>query len=215
MEPKHRIFLSHSGAQKNFTSQLCEDLIRVSHFPFFDKRLDSLPKGEEFPPLLLKAARQCRLAILVLSEEFFTRSKWPMIELSEFVQAQAADNRSLKLLPLYFGLKLNELKDAGNQKRWRETWETWAEGDGRIDVGKWVHALSRVLGPVNGMEYDGVDEVAFRKNVVAAVCKSIPPDVKYDVSHVQALPRLCKVIFKLLLLSSLSIVACMVLIIFG
>ncbi|KAG0588621.1 hypothetical protein KC19_2G256600 [Ceratodon purpureus] len=194
LEPEHRIFLSHSGAQKNFTSQLCEDLIRVSHFPFFDKRLDSLPKGEEFPPLLLKAARQCRLAILVLSEEFFTRSKWPMIELSEFVQAQAADNRSLKLLPLYFGLKLNELKDAGNQKRWRETWERWAEGDDRIDVGKWVQALSRVLGPVNGMEYDGVDEVAFRKNVVAAVCKSIPPDVKYDVSHVQALPRLCKAV---------------------
>ncbi|KAG0588560.1 hypothetical protein KC19_2G252200 [Ceratodon purpureus] len=194
LEPKHKIFLSHSGAQKNFTAQLCEDLIGVSHFPFFDKRLDSLPKGEEFPPLLLKAARQCRLAILVLSEDFFTRSKWPMLELSEFVQAQAVDNRSLKLLPLYFGLKLNELKDAGNQKRWRETWERWAEGDGRIDVGKWVHALSRVLGPVNGMEYDGVDEVAFRKNVVAAVCKSIPPDVKYDVSHVQALPRLCKAV---------------------
>ena len=88
LEPKHKIFLSHSGTQKNFTAQLCEDLIRVSHFPFFDKRPDSLPKGKEFPSLLFKAARQCWVAILVLPEEFFTRSKWPMVELNEFVQAQ-------------------------------------------------------------------------------------------------------------------------------
>ena len=47
LKPKHTIFMSHSGAQKNFVEQLCEDLIRAKQAPFFDKRPDSLPKGEK------------------------------------------------------------------------------------------------------------------------------------------------------------------------
>lgn len=35
----HNIFLSHSGAQKNFVEQLCEDLQRAKQSPFFDKSL--------------------------------------------------------------------------------------------------------------------------------------------------------------------------------
>jgi hypothetical protein len=49
------------------------------------------------------------------------------------------------------------------------------------------------------MEYSGLaeGEVEFRKKVVAAICKLVPPDVKYDVSHVKSMERLCEVSVKL------------------
>jgi hypothetical protein len=34
--PEHTIFLSHSGQEKSFVEQLCEDLKCVNHSPFFD-----------------------------------------------------------------------------------------------------------------------------------------------------------------------------------
>lgn len=197
LEAKHKIFLSHSGAQKNFTEQLCMDLERIHHFPFFDKRPDSLRKGEKFPPLIFKAAKECHVAVLVLSEEFFTRSKWPMIELNEFVQAQASTNTHLKILPLFFGLSLEQFKDAkqeGRRANWLKVWQGWASEDDRIDVKKWMHSLSKVPGQ-NGIEYvEAVGEVTYREKVVAAICKLVPPDVKWDISHVQALPQLCEVL---------------------
>ena len=37
LEPKHKVFLSHSGAQKDFVEQLCVDLQRLDRYPFIDK----------------------------------------------------------------------------------------------------------------------------------------------------------------------------------
>lgn len=194
IEPKHNIFLSHSGAQKNFVEQLCTDLERVNYNPFFDKRPDCLPKGETFPPLILKAAKQCRAAILVLSEEFFTRSKWPMIEFNAFVQARASTNPCLKILPLFLGITINEFKDAKRRKRWLKVWQDWAAIDDRIDVRKWVSALE-ALNPISAMEYGaGVGEVNFREKVKEVICKLVPPDLKWDVPQVLDMPRLCEVL---------------------
>lgn len=99
--PKHKIFLSHSGVQKGFTDRLCEALERVNHSPFFDTRSDSLRKGKPFYPPLMTAAQTCRVAVLVLSEEFFTASKWPIMEVNEFVKTQKSDE-PVWILPLYF-----------------------------------------------------------------------------------------------------------------
>ena len=86
LEPKHRIFLSHSGFQKEFVWHLCEALQDRGHSPFFDKLPSSLPKGERFAELILEAAKQCEMAVVVVSEEYFT-SRWPMIELHSFAEA--------------------------------------------------------------------------------------------------------------------------------
>lgn len=129
----------------------------------------------------------------MLSEEFFTRGKWPMIELNEFVQAQASTNSGLEILPLFFGISVAQFQDPRRRKNWEKAWQDWADEDGRIDVNQWVRALS-VLGGLNGMEYvAAVGEVTYREKVVAAVCKLIPPDLKWDVSHVQSTPKLCEV----------------------
>ena len=76
LKSKHKIFLSHSGAQKDFVEYLCGELEKHHHFPFFDKRSSSLPKGDRFPELILKAAQECQMAIVVISEEYFLL-KWP------------------------------------------------------------------------------------------------------------------------------------------
>jgi hypothetical protein len=171
-EPKHRIFLSHSGAQKDFTEHLCDELERVQHFPFFDRRDDSLRKGERFFSPLIKACNECRIAVLVLSEEYFTNSKWPMMELNKFVKAQESTNSGLKILPLFLEIAREQFND----------------------LDEWQHALSRIQGN-NGMHYGGATQgkSAFIKEVVAGVCKLLPPDVKYNMSHVQSMEQLCQV----------------------
>jgi hypothetical protein len=206
LEPKHKIFLSHSGAQKNFTWQLCEDLGNVNHFPFFDRRDDSLPKGEKFPPLIIDAAQKCRVAVLVISDEFFTRSKWPMTELNEFVKAQGSTNPDLKILPLFLGITMEQFKEKERQDRWFGEWQKMAGAYGRIDVENWKVALSKIPGGINAMEYSGLaeGEVEFRKKVVKAICKLVPPNVMYDVSDIQSMERLCEVSVKLSLVFQVS-----------
>jgi len=97
--PEHTIFLSHNGHDKPFVERLCEELKCLNYSPFFDQNSDSLPKGERFPPHLFKVAKQCLLAMIVLSERYLT-SKWPMLELTAFVKARKRKNRNMKLLPL-------------------------------------------------------------------------------------------------------------------
>lgn len=85
---------------------LCEDLEKRHHFPFFDKCPLSLPIRERFPKLILDACKQCRMAVVVVSHDYFV-SRWPMIELYAFVQASKT-NTKLKILPLFYGLSVAE-----------------------------------------------------------------------------------------------------------
>ena len=48
LKAKHKVFLSHSGSQKAFVEHLCVQLEGCYRFPFFDKRRESLPIGENF-----------------------------------------------------------------------------------------------------------------------------------------------------------------------
>jgi len=86
LEPKHKIFLSHSGAQKTFVVQLCKDLEDLNYFPFFIINVPThylQEKGIKPKSLMLpKIAKY--LWWLILSREYLS-SKWPMLELVEFV----------------------------------------------------------------------------------------------------------------------------------
>ena len=106
---QHKIFLCHSGAQKNFVRHLYGELHRVHQLAFFDADDDSLRKGEAFPHQLFEAARQCHLAIVILSEDFFTRSKWPMLELNIFMEEKK------KIFPSFYDLSVVNLRDETRQ----------------------------------------------------------------------------------------------------
>jgi hypothetical protein len=196
LKPEHKIFLSHSGAQKEFVWHLCEALQQRGHIPFFDKLQSSLPKGEQFSELILKAAHQCEMAVVVVSEEYFM-SKWPMIELHAFVQAtKRKSNIKLKILPLFYRLSVSEFLDEKRQRRWFQKWESWAKDDPkeRIKVGEWKEALN-LLKSYNGILYNQElqDILSYQNNIVSNICGSIVPDIKWNDSHIQGKSNILKV----------------------
>ena len=221
LEPKHDIFLSHSGKQKDFTELLCRELERWGYNPFFDIRDDSLPKGKKFPELIFHAARQCRVAILVLSEDFFTNSKWPMLELAAFVDTQKRNagkgSRDVYILPVYLGLSRVDCRKDENIRRWQRRWEEMEELEvagkmremdeqahlqAEIEAAKnsrlsraqeWKEAL-KVLGPSNGIEYEQSSRQAgLIDRIVSAVRGLLPPPNMASDVNIQAKERICKV----------------------
>ncbi|KAG0606386.1 hypothetical protein M758_9G137000 [Ceratodon purpureus] len=195
-QPKHKIFLSHSGAQKYFVENLCKALEDHHRFPFLDIRPRCLPKGERFPQHIFEAAQQCSLAVVVVSEEYFT-SKWPMIELVEFVRAQKSGrNPNLKILPLFMGLSVSEFSDQTRQEGWFRKWAECAEEDPftRINVAEYKEALKEVKA-FNGMQFhqDMRKLASYQKNVVRMICQLVSPDVKWYDAHVQGGSNICEV----------------------
>jgi hypothetical protein len=188
---QHKIFLSHAGMEKDFVEQLREDLDDI--YPgqmFFDKDSGSLPHGENFAKHILYAARNFEVAVIVISESYFRR-KWPMIELAEFVSSQSKFP-NLKILPLFYKLSVEELKQPERQKEWFEEWEKFK--DSRIDdetLKAWKCAL-RSIYPLNGIQMiRGEGEVSYRKRIVQAICDIVPPVTEYDVSDVEGKDRIC------------------------
>lgn len=192
LQPKHKIFLSHSGAQKGFVEQLCVDLERCDRYPFLDKRRDCLPIGKDFPSLIFQAIEQCEVGVVVLSEEFFTKTKWPMLELVAMTNVKKR-NPSFTIMPVLLGITLSQCRDAEKHKKWISTWNTWAKSDSRIEVKDWENAL-QLFGPTNALPYNSeLGEVKFREELVEAICKLVPPETRLEDSHIQGRSRLCKV----------------------
>lgn len=150
--------------------QLYWDLENRGHTVFFDKNLDSLPKGREFPELIVQEAMHCEVAVVVLSYEYLT-SKWPMLELMAFVEAQRT--RKLYILPVFYKLNVEDLKD---MERWKWEWQRL----GALDALKCEKALT-VLARINGEQFSeyGNSEVRYRKAIVASLYHLSRPYLKY------------------------------------
>lgn len=188
LEPKHKVFLSHSGAQKDFVEQLCVDLERCDRYPFFDKRRSCLPIGRNFPKLIFEAIGQCEVGVVVVSKEFFTESKWPMLELAAMVKSS-----KMVIIPVYLGISLEEVRGMQHHKEWWSIWSVWAKDKKkRIDIEEWEEAL-KALGPLNSLIYKGDGEVGFRAKIVEAVCEKVLPLSRWEECHIQGRNRMVKV----------------------
>ena len=194
-QPKHKIFLSHSGAQKDFVRQLCKDLEAETYFPFFDQRSSSLLKGKKFAPEIIAAAQQCNVAVVVLSEEYLT-SKWPMLELVEFVKAmKSGDNPKLELFPLFYKISVDDLSAKSFEQRWKYAWANIAKDDpDRFNL-SWCTKALRELRGSNGLKFQDFQysEVSYREAIVKEISLLLPPDLLDDTSDVIGYDRLCKV----------------------
>ncbi|KAG0624136.1 hypothetical protein M758_3G226900 [Ceratodon purpureus] len=188
-EQKHSIFLSHSGAQKAFVRRLRDALVRNAYHPFFDEDPDSLPRGEPFVQHLKVAARLADVAIVVLSDEFLS-SKWPMVELAIFIEEQMRRKsdlgcRQLNIFPLFMGLSVEEFRNPERRLGWLNKWHELAATDTRIDASKWEEALG-VLGGINGVKYsDFKNEEQYINCIVSAIFKLVPPDLRWEDTHVK------------------------------
>ncbi|KAG0604044.1 hypothetical protein M758_10G140000 [Ceratodon purpureus] len=193
LEPKHKVFLSHSGAQKDFAEQLCVDLETFDRYPFFDKRRSSLPIGEGFVKLIFDAIQQCHIGVLILSKDFFTKTKWPMIELVAMVKELEKPDSKIKIIPVFYHISRQDYVDISNRNQWVLQWEEWANEDKRICVEEWKIALA-VLKGINSLVINGIGEVKARKLIVDAVCELLLPETRWDDSHVEGKLRLCEVL---------------------
>ena len=189
------MFLSHCGAQKDFAEQLCLDLEKHDQNPFFDKRQSSLPIGETYPNLIFDAIQQCQVGVLILSEEFFSKSKWPMVELVALVkELKKASNSSKKIIPVFYCISQKEWLDFENRSRWILQWKEWASKDPRINVEEWKMALE-VLSPINSLEMiNGMGEVNLRKRIVTAILNLVQSEIRLDISYIQGRTYLCEVL---------------------
>lgn len=123
-------------------------------YPFFYKREDSLPIGQNFPQLIFDAIAGCHVGVVILSEEFFT-SKWPMMELVAMVDEVEKRKESFKIKPVFLRISPNKTGNVENRSQWRAEWQEMALKDPKhIDVEKWEAAL-KYLCPANGLVYDG------------------------------------------------------------
>lgn len=192
----HQIFLSHSGADKEFVRILAKELENRWYNPFFDEQ--SLPKGEiVLMDNILKEVQYCKLAILILSEEFFTINKNPMMEVIAFVRSK------VRLLPLFYRLTVKQVKDKQNRALWKAKWDEWIvqSDDSSLDSVTWDHALTKIT-DYNGIEYRkfSLHYSNYIEEVSNVVCDILAPDVLRDDKHVVGKERLVKVIRKMILI---------------
>lgn len=196
-QPAHEIFLSHSGRQKAFVEQLYKDFESEGQYPFFDVTSHSLPKGEKFPPRVFKAARECKVAVIILTEDFLT-TKWPMMELITFVDAQKTINPRLKLLPvLYNRLSFEDLQVDRWKKEWIKLENLSSHGrdlSNILTLKKCAEAL-KTLRKVNALK-DYKSDVELRMAIVKDTIKLLPEKPDTDMKEIQGADRLCEVSIK-------------------
>lgn len=211
---EHEVFLSHSGKQKIFVRGLFDDFLNYERFrrhkPFFDVDDESLRKGEVWIPKLIKAARECKVAVLVLTDDFLT-SKWPMLELLHFVDAHKTTNQSIKLLPVFFGdMVPAHLSDADCKARWIEKWKKLEAADTSssakprqvsLTVESCLEAVHK-LKDFNGIKNaDFLTYKSLQQNILSKVEFYLPSGYEKD-PDVAGYDRLCKVNLLLYFLSS-------------
>ncbi|GLJ42317.1 hypothetical protein SUGI_0876160 [Cryptomeria japonica] len=172
------VFLSHSGRQKIFVRQLHRDLTNQGVSCFFDQDRESLPVGENFLHPIFEAAKICQVAVLLLSMDF-PESKWPMLELSAFVEARdrTRTNPNLKILPLFYQISLDALKNiSAEEEKWKQLEKSEEK---RAEWHESLNAIRRI----NGLKFsEGDDEVKFRDEIVKEICRILPtPSPRYHV----------------------------------
>ena len=170
------------------------DVERCHRFAIFDERPSSLLRGESITDVIKAAVAQCKMMVVVVSEEYFT-SKWTMIELNGFVQATKGKDNWKNIMPLFYGLNVDEFFESDRQENWFMTWETMAKVDDRIKVDEWKESLKR-LSAFKGLVYDrSGGELAYREQIVSNICKAILSDPQYDEWHVSGRSKLYQVMF--------------------
>ena len=172
-EPQYKVYLSFKGgsADERFAEQLDKDLEVLDQPVFCHVRPNCLPLGQMYAPIILNTCRKCKVGVVVLSEEYLV-SKWPMMELVEFVRAMRDENRSFNLIPLYFKIAVGDLSEQSIQEKWRPRWEELVDRGivQRENLEEWATAV-RILKSINGLSFEANwnSEMMYREAIVEAI----------------------------------------------
>ncbi|KAG0562446.1 hypothetical protein KC19_9G147000 [Ceratodon purpureus] len=190
---KHEVFLSYSRKQRDFVEQLDKDLRNCGYSPFFDRDRYSLPVTENTTDNIRAAIRQCEVGVVVLSEDFFSLTVWPMLEMAYMVECKT------RIMPVFYGISPADLDDVDKRNRWLSEWEKWAdkhvkenpEKENLVRIPEWREALNS-LGPTQGLVYDATKgQVKLRVEIVKEIISWVSQFPDY--SDVPGVARLCQI----------------------
>ena len=175
------IYIAHSSGDnestKNFAESLSEDLKSTWRYKFhiidvfFDKT--SLPMGENFPDELMGALQETRVGVVVVTDDFFRR-KWPMTELISFMDSKKRNRKKVKILPLFYRLDVNKVKDKLRRGTWDGEWENMSRDENHpLDFQECRNAV-KALSEQHGIPYNYTtlgNEAEYRKTILKKVGK--------------------------------------------
>ena len=199
-----RIFLSHTGAQKGFVERLYRRLsiVYTSDCVFFDS---AMKRGVDFVQEMFQAIKQCELAIVVMSPEYF-RKRWPMAELAAIVEAQKSPTqldsidfgvskdspKKRHIVPLYYTLKVEDFRNEEERNEWRQAWKKIIKkksnhyNDKTLEC--WEEAIKTLSPTRTGCVFCRNSEEKYIEEIVIHICKLVAPSPPYTC--VQGLERL-------------------------
>lgn len=185
-----KIFLSHSGKDKNFVrilnKELCKYYEHDDKITFFDE--ESLPTAEPINmDNIIGEAKGSELGVLVLTEDFFVNTPNPMRELEALVACE------VQLLPLFFTLSVDEVKDAIQSRKWEKQWRESLKVDEAV-INVWRDAVKHVI-KFSGLEYckKATNWLDYINEIVTEVIQILPPAISFSEKGVAGMGRMCKV----------------------
>jgi hypothetical protein len=173
-----RFFISHVGGGnqegKIFPDRLHDKMTKSWKRKFFIRvfidrsilRLD-LP----FPPQILEELDKTDIGMVLVTPDFFTR-KWPMIELVAFVESFERNSNMRRVLPLYYRMTVNQVRDHLVTGVWDVEWTRMStRGDHPLSVERCRHAV-QTLCCFTGVEYNG-DDLGREKEYIKEILKLV------------------------------------------
>lgn len=104
---QYDVFISHARKDKNdYVNELNEAVKKLGISIFYDT--DVISWGDNWKQVILNGTKSSEFAIIVISNNFFDR-EWTEKELNEFL-IQQNENQQKTVLPLLYGITLDELK---------------------------------------------------------------------------------------------------------
>ncbi|EXB96017.1 TMV resistance protein N [Morus notabilis] len=107
-EIKYDVFISFRGVDTrfNFISHLHSALSRKKIKAFIDE--NDLKTGDEISPTLLKAIKESKLCLIILSEDYAS-SRWCLEELANILQCKKTDEQS-EVLPVFHNVEPSDVR---------------------------------------------------------------------------------------------------------
>ena len=137
-QTKYEVFLSFRGEDTrfNFTDHLYANLIRRGIHTFRD---DSLKRGEEIAPELLKAIEESRFSLVVFSENY-ARSRWCLDELLKIMKCRKEMKQTV--VPIFYHVDPSHVRH--QKERFGEAFSNYKEDTEEMKekVRSWRSALT-------------------------------------------------------------------------
>ncbi|PRQ22556.1 putative TIR domain-containing protein [Rosa chinensis] len=147
------VFLSFRGedTRHGFTDHLYYAMIQKGIIAFRDT--EKLERGRPISSDLLKAIKESRIAVIILSANYAT-STWCLEELAQIVECEKSTG--LKVLPVFYHVEPSEVrKQTGSfYKAFCKHAKTFADDMGKAKVNKWREALTKVAN-ISGWDLKG------------------------------------------------------------